>query len=464
MGIVRDLFIAKKMSAGLKLPAPSSAALINRLFLAGRFSSETVVTLDGNAPLTLSDAAADAIRKLIQYGLCTKTGADIYCNRGKLTAVDGEVVVVGSPASANLYDASTRVEGYQIAQDGTVSASANFCYSAPIAVTANSKISAGAIIGGNTDRIRVAFYADDAPPSAANFISAVESAYGLDGTPVVITNITVPGTATHARLCTHKLNTDVILNVGQTVSPYVPFIEGECITVHGKNLFNPDETTDGKYIGSSGSIGDDASSMISEYIPVTVGEKYSWSFTTNFSQGSGYANGNRRMHGYKSDGTWKQQIAYINVTDSVATRHTITGTIPSDVAFVRLSEKLTDENIQFEHGDNATSYQSYVPPQTASVENLLSVGDTKDEQDIISGDVTRRCAACVYDGTQPVGDSYISTTGGKDVGAIIVYPLASPVTESVTPQPLNTTEGTNVVDVTAEVSPVALEVSYLSTP
>lgn len=98
--------------------------------------------------------------------------------------------------------------------------------------------------------------------------------------------------------------------------------------------------------------------------------------------------------------------------------------------------------------------------QTASVDNLFAVGDVSDEQEIIGGVVTRNTAVCIYDGTQQIGNDYMSTTGGKDIGAIIVYPLDTPTTESVTAQPLNTTEGDNRVIVTAEVSDVVLEAVY----
>ena len=108
-------------------------------------------------------------------------------------------------------------------------------------------------------------------------------------------------------------------------------------------------------------------------------------------------------------------------------------------------------------------YQPYVPPQTASVPMLLSAGDVKDEVELIHGPLTRRITACLYDGTQPVGDVYMSTTGGKDAGAIIVYPLATPTTEQITGQNLVTNEGTNIVDVTAEVSPVELKVNFSQT-
>ena len=105
-------------------------------------------------------------------------------------------------------------------------------------------------------------------------------------------------------------------------------------------------------------------------------------------------------------------------------------------------------------------YQPYVA-QTASVPMLLSVGDLKDEVELIAGTYTHKCAVCEYDGTQDVGDTYLSTTGGKDIGAIIVYPLAEPTTESVTPQALSTNEGTNIVDSVANVSPLTADVTYM---
>lgn len=46
---------------------------------------------------------------------------------------------------------------------------------------------------------------------------------------------------------------------------------------------------------------------------------------------------------------------------------------------------------------------------------------------------------------------------------IIIYPLADEITEQVTPQPLDTEEGDNVITVTAEVSNIPLEVKYKRT-
>ena len=43
---------------------------------------------------------------------------------------------------------------------------------------------------------------------------------------------------------------------------------------------------------------------------------------------------------------------------------------------------------------------------------------------------------------------------------IVIYPLAEETTESVTPQSLSTSEGDNVVSVTANVSPIQLSAEY----
>ena len=55
------------------------------------------------------------------------------------------------------------------------------------------------------------------------------------------------------------------------------------------------------------------------------------------------------------------------------------------------------------------------PAQTASVENLLAVGDYQDEQDIISGAITRNVGIVVLDGTEgwtkPAGADYFRLDG-----------------------------------------------------
>ena len=89
---------------------------------------------------------------------------------------------------------------------------------------------------------------------------------------------------------------------------------------------------------------------------------------------------------------------------------------------------------------------AYVPysHQTATAVNLYAVDGICDEQDIISGKVTRRIKAEVVN------------------GSIVLSVLSVPVIEYVDPQPLNTEDGTNIISWTAEVSGKKMEVTYSS--
>lgn len=82
--------------------------------------------------------------------------------------------------------------------------------------------------------------------------------------------------------------------------------------------------------------------------------------------------------------------------------------------------------------------------QTASVVSLFSTGTVHDEQDIISGTVTRR--------------TEVSVSGGE----ITISALAEPVTERVAAQSLRTAEGNNTVSVVSEVGNVELAVKYVA--
>ncbi len=63
-------------------------------------------------------------------------------------------------------------------------------------------------------------------------------------------------------------------------------------------------------------------------------------------------------------------------------------------------EMLANTEAQLELGSTATSYEPYREPQTATVANLYAVGNYKDEQDIITGAITRRVGVKVLDGTE----------------------------------------------------------------
>ena len=196
------------------------------------------------------------------------------------------------------------------------------------------------------------------------------------------------------------------------------------------------------------------------------------------------------------------------------------------------------QTVQIEKGETATAYEPYSAQTVSDIPMLLGVEGFADEQDIISGTVTRKCGVLVIDGTEgwaltQTANVYIANNlaanafksdttpaclcthykgvapsiGAPGMGAlsikmgygheggsemarnrvylndttvgsadglinflkaqyangtpvIIVYPLATETTEQGTPHALTLAEGTNTVEVTAEVNDILIEVSY----
>lgn len=193
-----------------------------------------------------------------------------------------------------------------------------------------------------------------------------------------------------------------------------------------------------------------------------------------------------------------------------------------------LSALTENFDIQIEQGSTATAYEPYFDGGTANAEMLLKVGDYKDEQELLTGNVTRNVGIMVLDGTENwvkisntdlcylddiviaslpniclsthfIGEqSSISAgnmrnnsikCGGTNVSnrlfvkidaynstvqdfkqfladqynagtpVIVVYPLATPTTETVTGQSL-TASGNCTVTATGSLDNLELELSY----
>lgn len=97
MGAVRDILYSRM---GGKFSTPFLALLIKRLYMASPSAGPSYeeLTVSGNAPLTLENAVAKAIKSLTQTGLCAQASTptpsapvDIKCNNGALRMVDDEL-------------------------------------------------------------------------------------------------------------------------------------------------------------------------------------------------------------------------------------------------------------------------------------------------------------------------------------------------------------------------------------
>lgn len=461
MGIVRDLYYARKMSAGLKLPAPTVALLIKRLALAaamgGGGSGEKTTT--GTLPLTLANAISHAIVSLTRYGLCTQDATptpdapvDIMCNNGvlKWDSVNQRVYADGTPevltvSGVNLLNPATNITGKYITVGGNIKDGADAQYTDLIPVTAGETYMWSLVsnrAGGGNNR----WHGYNSSGNWVQQIAFNSSGQGL-GLPFALTAV-IPNGISYVRLSYGIDDTEAMLH-----------------HVGSSNRIS----ADGYYFGSQVSI-TATTNRTPIQSPYTTASAYQGPAIV-FSVLPG------KIYVVKADAVTNYTkivfSCYSNIEDiSTASKAlsrgegtTFAAPNGANYAVVVYVNSSSGKTFTFDEpyvSEMDADYQPYVESQTASVPMLLSVGDVKDEVELIAGTYTHRCAACEYDGTQDVGDTYLSTTGGKDVGAIIVYPLATPTTEHITAQNLVTNEGTNIVDSVANVSPLTAEVTYMA--
>ena len=127
----------------------------------------------------------------------------------------------------------------------------------------------------------------------------------------------------------------------------------------GKNLYNPETVTTSAYINASGTItpitgSGDEIKCYSDLIPVTAGP-ITYSGTTDVTAPT-WA---RRLHGYDASGNWVQQLGNTQPNGTSVVDFTINATVPSNVAYVRISGLTNDTNVQVELSSAKTTYEPY---------------------------------------------------------------------------------------------------------
>ena len=310
---------------------------------------------------------------------------------------------------------------------------------------------------------------------------------------------------------------------GTTVSdPVEIYTDGtvETINVHTKNLFDKTTVTANRYINSSGVVTGDGTNktVVSDKIYVKPNTTYTLSGIGDIEGATYYRSG----YQYKADNTPISAIASTSGTP-------VTFTTDAECAYVRVMSVTGNvDTAQLEQGSTSTSYVPYFNGGTATCEDLLSVGNYTDEQEMISGAVTRKVGIKVLDGTENwqsvvtgkfyiidnqmkaqdnsltlcshyksikasstaavnngqialfVGggarlviadDNYTNTAAFQQFLAeqyaagtpvIVVYPLATPTTESVTGQTMQVQQGDNIVEITqASLNNLELQVTYM---
>lgn len=336
--------------------------------------------------------------------------------------------------SANIanVNAQTVLVGYYISASGVVTADIyNWIYKEYIPVSPNTTYT--------LTMSQSVYYISISEYSTASDSGFVIRKAGSAGTNTTLT-ITTGATTNFIRFGANLDRTVVTLakvlainwqlNKGNSM-PYQPYVEGglytdgtvETINVHGKNLFDKNTALLGD-IATNGSYVSRTYRVVSDYIPVRFGQNFVGSGTLRDTDGVEYT-ANVIKAFYKAD---KSYIA--------GSRASVTsGTFiidNSECAYMRIvffnqslvagkTVSLENSVLQVEQGSTATAYQPYYNGGTATAEMLLKVGNYTDEQEILSGAVTRKVGVKVFDGSETItissSGAMISQIPGVAIGA-----------------------------------------------
>lgn len=328
------------------------------------------------------------------------TPMDIVCNNG---------VVKLSP---NLFDKSTadanRVTAY-FPNTGTQWAWAELGFSVRIPCKPNTTYTAryngsetqAVLSFGSTDN-------DTLPTEQQNLVQVTQAI--RQNNPTINTPITITTGANDkwiivAYNIADPQHSDMANNLqveqGSTATTYRPYgqiyTDGttETVEVRGKNLFDKETLITG-YIADNGDIMSSSVSAYSTAIPVIPNTTYVLSGATLYG-----GNSSLRIHGYSAQDVWVEMLKKVLTSTPTEITNPIVFTTGSTDYFVRISYVRDNmQGIQLELGSTATTYEPYTVLGTATAENLFKVGTYQDEQEVLTGDVTRTLGILVLNGTE----------------------------------------------------------------
>lgn len=245
-------------------------------------------------------------------------------------------------------------------------------------------------------------------------------------------------------------------------------------SIIGKNKFNPNVETLGYYISATGVPTLSAEDAYTEPIPVNAGDTYYiYGFHNNI--GKAGKTGNKRAHGYNSNGDWVGQLGVFQITAAMNAAATepiefnINFTVPNNVAYIKFSHRQDDTSIMIEK-DAKTQWEAYaqIDPILSynSINVSLSDGDTIQnfpvtfnqpiwvgQVDLLEGTITSTYGEIdTYNGETLPGkwesdrDDYAPNTT-PTIGAQVIYELSTPSISTFTPYTINTSLGYNELSV-----------------
>lgn len=363
-----------KRLTGLKL---ENARFVTNIFLTGastlRFSASGK---SGNWIGAFSSSSADD-----NYSFYATTNSG-----GKYLRYDGETYN-SSIVNDTRYDIAITPTGITGNRTPSTWAQADFACSVPLCI--------GAIAPTQTPGQEVSFYgsifADDAEIIPVERESDGVLGYFVNGAFLTDTN------------------RGIVTSLGYDNSHLVPRVVGdtEVLTVSGKNLLKLptfDELTS-------------AGQVVNYWnVPIKLQPNTTYYLSAHYL--NGYTSVGKTIYVLlttdpAANSTYKR-IAH--KTAGISNGEIVTGDsgylylrVNGGVARADYEEMLENTETQLELGTEATAYEPYKEPQTASVVDLYAVGDYRDEVDVVSGTVTRNVGMHVFDGTE----NFVSLSGNR---------------------------------------------------
>lgn len=257
------------------------------------------------------------------------------------------------------------------------------------------------------------------------------------------------------------------VELGSQATPYEPYHFGfhtdssHKLTVGGINLFDIANTVWGKNIGGNGTEATSQYNSHTDYIECEPNTTYTVSWMSNFSLGVV-----TRYHEYDGNKNWLRQITTHN--SSSKGEYSVTFTTGATARYICFTFRGRSESdpdlstdIQLEEGSAASPYQPYIVPVTQDIPTLYSANSYVDIQKA-SNNKHEEWACIWYDGTQDVPSGYISEYGDLRANQIVLYPLATPITDQVTIAPIASARRTTyVADSESELGKLNLELKFL---
>ena len=431
-------------------------------------------TVTGNAPITLANALAKAIVSLTQYGLCTQASTptpsspvDIKCNNGVLKLVDDELPAGFKRLASIKFDGDfwyetgevmTGNDDVTMTLSGTVTTGQNVFGSYNGTETGTKNFSLYLYGGGSTSNCYLRYGEQLLRPRFGSGDRTIT--FGKSGTSGFYTDVTAePDTFT-------TVAGAFIGMLPNSSSPaYTGSIVGN-ILVGTRLKWIPCERESDGVVGYYEAVKGVFLEPVGTGTPVKGA--YDFSLTHIDAVGTPEV---LTVTDEDSNAQTASVVDLFAVGDYKDEQDIISGLLTHRVGIIVLDGtedwSVISGTFAFRIGDSIVgTTQSFAPLSTHFVGADLELASMPNNS-VKTGNSRGLSGYAVFVKKTNSTDvaafkSFLASEYAAGTPVIMVYPLAEATTDSVEEQSLSTVEGTNVVNVTAEVSPIELEAEYMA--